>query len=74
MIVVLVIQMCVNSASRHFVVLSWIICIVMTNVSLCVDGSSLNSGVNFLLFFLVAVSYEFERHGLRHFMKVRHTR
>ena len=70
MVVVLFVQGFANSASRHSVVLGWIISIITTNVSLFLLESDAYFWINVEYLMLLCVSYEFERHTLRHFIKV----
>ena len=70
MVIVLFVQGFANSASRHAVVLGWIISIITTNVSLHLMNSDAYFWINVEYLLLLCVSYEFERHTLRHFIKV----
>ena len=70
MVIVLFVQGFANSASRHAVVLGWIISIITTNVSLYLMNSDAYFWINVEYLLLLCVSYEFERHTLRHFIKV----
>ena len=71
MLIVLFIQGFANSASRHAVVLSWIISITSTNICIQRIRGQLYFWVNAEYLMLMCVSYEFERHTLRHFVKVK---
>ena len=71
MLIVLFVQGFANSASRHAVVLGWIISITCSNLSISYIGSHLYFWINVQYLMLLCVSYEFERHTLRHFVKVR---
>ena len=70
MVIVLFVQGFANSASRHAVVLGWMISIITTNVSLHLMNSDAYFWINVEYLLLLCVSYEFERHTLRHFIKV----
>ena len=71
MLIVLFIQGFANSASRHAVVLGWIISITSTNICIARIRGQLYFWVNAEYLMLMCVSYEFERHTLRHFVKVK---
>ena len=73
MLIVLFVQGFANSASRHCVLLGWLISIVTTNVVISLIGSEAYFWINVEYLFLLCVSYEFERHTLRHFIKVHYT-
>ena len=71
MLIVLFIQGFANSASRHAVVLGWMISITSTNICIARIRGQLYFWVNAEYLMLMCVSYEFERHTLRHFVKVK---
>lgn len=71
MVVVLFVQGFANSASRHAVLAGWMISILSTNIAIHLGGPKAYFWVNVEYLMLLCVSYEFERHTLRHFIKAR---